>query len=521
MMRPRREPQIAFVFVGVSSLVVTICGRVTLFYSVYSRLEDAIAALRGVVGTYGQGAAANPNLLEYHGNRLLSQNWQERTAPCDNPRRPLLLSPATDEPSSLATQKDKLDLTPESKSCTRTPISPMGGDATSSTTAAIKALSYTPRCACSGRAVVSSLAVNRVQSTYSTPVYESAQGGILDFDRRLWSCMVSSVPRIDGKQELAHPRRGKGDETGAVSESAATSGGSSGKLDRSAYRRRAFASVHVGQLFFEDDPEERLADAAEEPTGRDPHAHQRRDRNKSLLPAIRRHQDCSNLIDRGSGDNQQRVDSRSVSEGWRLLSEPCHEALPKPSVTVLLPVKNGGAHLVDAVQSVRSCAQRMLPDWKLELLIVDDGSDDGAVERALAAVGLAAFWRGYEGSADNVGKETDKIRQEAAGSGTFFDEVATTEVPAEAQCHVSAVKNSTASAAVDDEEQAASEGARGNVLRKCFEGGASLAVRVIRHEHTLGVAESLNEGLREAKSELIARMDADDVCIPERLHEQV
>lgn len=505
---------------------MSICGRVTLFVSVYSRLEDAIAVLRGVVGTYGQGAAANPNLLEYHGHRLLSQNWQECTDPCDNPRRPLLQSPATDERSSLVTEKDRLGLAPESEPCTPTLISLMDGDATSPTTATIKALSYTPRCACSGRAVVSSLAVNRVQSTYLTPVYESAQGGILDLDRRLWSCMVSSVPRIDGKQELAHPRRGKDYETGAVSESTAIGGGSSGRLDRSAYRRRAFASVHVGQLYFEDDLEETLADAAQEPTGLDTHAHQRRDRNgvsgkESLLPAIRGHKDCLDLIDRDSGDHQQRVDSRSVAEGWSLLSKPCHEALPKHSVTVLLPVKNGGARLVDAIQSVRSCAQRMMPDWKLELLIVDDGSDDGAVERALAAVGLDAFRRGYESSAENVGKEDDKIKQEAAGSGTSFNEVATTEVPLEAHCHVSAVTNSTASAAVHDEEQAAGKGAHANVLRKSVEGGASLAVRVIRHEHTLGVAESLNEGLREAKSELIARMDADDVCIPERLHEQV
>lgn len=484
-----------------------------------------MVVLRGIVGAFGQRAASNPNLLEYHGHRLLSQKWQDRTDQSD-PRRPRLLSPASDEHSSLVTEKDTLDLATESASPAPPSVSPTDGNAGFSTAAAIKAASHAPRCACSGRAVVSSLAVNRVQSTYSTPVYESAQGGILDLDHRLWSCTVSSAQRIDGKQELAHSSTEKDDETGALSECAATGGGSSGRLDGSAYRRRAFASVHVGQLFFEDDPEDTLADATQEPTGRDPHAHQRRDRNsvvgeESMPPAIRGHQDCSNLICRGSGDHQRRVNSRSVSEGSRLLSNACNEALPKHSVTVLLPVKNGGAHLMDAVQSVRSCAQRMLSEWKLELLIVDDGSDDGAVERALAAVGFTSSRRGYDCSGENIGKDTDKIRQEVAGSGTSFNEVATTEMPAEAHCDVSAATNNTASAAVHNEEQAAGEDARGNVPRKCFEGGAPLAVRVIRHERTLGVAESLNEGLREAKSELIARMDADDVCIPERFHEQV
>ncbi|CAN0522543.1 unnamed protein product, partial [Scytosiphon promiscuus] len=46
-------------------------------------------------------------------------------------------------------------------------------------------------------------------------------------------------------------------------------------------------------------------------------------------------------------------------------------------------------------------------------------------------------------------------------------------------------------------------------------------VRIIRHEQTLGLAESLNEGLRDARGDLVARMDADDVCMPRRIIEQV
>ncbi|MFH0816513.1 MAG: glycosyltransferase [Methanobacteriota archaeon] len=46
----------------------------------------------------------------------------------------------------------------------------------------------------------------------------------------------------------------------------------------------------------------------------------------------------------------------------------------------------------------------------------------------------------------------------------------------------------------------------------------------IRHIHNterLGLVESLNLGIREAKGELIARMDADDVSLPERFMRQV
>lgn len=46
-------------------------------------------------------------------------------------------------------------------------------------------------------------------------------------------------------------------------------------------------------------------------------------------------------------------------------------------------------------------------------------------------------------------------------------------------------------------------------------------IRVIRNEENRGVAFSLNRGLEEARGKLIARMDSDDVCLPERLTRQV
>jgi glycosyltransferase involved in cell wall biosynthesis len=45
-------------------------------------------------------------------------------------------------------------------------------------------------------------------------------------------------------------------------------------------------------------------------------------------------------------------------------------------------------------------------------------------------------------------------------------------------------------------------------------------VRVITHLENLGLITSLNEGLKSANGRYIARMDADDVCLPERLEKQ-
>lgn len=45
-------------------------------------------------------------------------------------------------------------------------------------------------------------------------------------------------------------------------------------------------------------------------------------------------------------------------------------------------------------------------------------------------------------------------------------------------------------------------------------------VRVLTNEKNVGLAASLNRGLSEARGSLIARMDADDVCSPNRLQTQ-
>lgn len=46
-------------------------------------------------------------------------------------------------------------------------------------------------------------------------------------------------------------------------------------------------------------------------------------------------------------------------------------------------------------------------------------------------------------------------------------------------------------------------------------------VRVVRNKKNLGIAGSLNRGLELAAAPLIARMDADDICLPRRLELQV
>ncbi len=46
-------------------------------------------------------------------------------------------------------------------------------------------------------------------------------------------------------------------------------------------------------------------------------------------------------------------------------------------------------------------------------------------------------------------------------------------------------------------------------------------IRVLKNETNLGLTKSLNKGLKEAVGEYVARMDADDISLPERLVQQV
>src|SRR4051812_12493856 len=65
-------------------------------------------------------------------------------------------------------------------------------------------------------------------------------------------------------------------------------------------------------------------------------------------------------------------------------------------------------------------------------------------------------------------------------------------------------------------EDGSSDGT-GEILR----GITDARVRVIVNEKNVGVSASLNRGMAMARGEFVARMDADDVCLPGRAARQV
>jgi glycosyltransferase involved in cell wall biosynthesis len=46
-------------------------------------------------------------------------------------------------------------------------------------------------------------------------------------------------------------------------------------------------------------------------------------------------------------------------------------------------------------------------------------------------------------------------------------------------------------------------------------------IRLFRDEENRGYVKRLNQGLEQARGEFVARMDADDICLPDRLEKQV
>ncbi len=105
--------------------------------------------------------------------------------------------------------------------------------------------------------------------------------------------------------------------------------------------------------------------------------------------------------------------------------------MSEPLVSVILPVRNGGRYLSSAVESLGR------QEWRnFELVVVDDGSTDGALEQC----------------------------------GEFL-----------------------------------------KVLP---------AVQVVRHSESRGIVAALNAGVSAARGDYLARMDADDVCEPDRLGRQ-
>ncbi|CAM9313989.1 unnamed protein product, partial [Hapterophycus canaliculatus] len=496
------------------------------------RRQDAVAVLSGIVSAFGKRGAGNPNLLEYHGDALL---W----------RRDLPRASAQSSADSEVDTPFSVESATASPAGALAPAAAAAAAAAAAVSKAVEAAIAAPRCGSSGKAVVSSIAVNRVQSTYSTPVYASREGGVQDLDRRLWTSSTSRQAivgaagrRTDAARAAAPavaqaapaaPAAGQGQGPGerrcdgaigvwgggesetrtpVAGRGARERGSGSGGLDGAAYRRRVFNSVHVGELWFdeEDGGEVHASELAEDSaTSRSGHGI------------------CRSGKGGADGDNG----SGSSNNG----SETNAAAL-----TVLLPVKDGGDLLLDAVESVIACALEMPPEWSVELLIVDDGSEDGAVGRAVAAI--AAGDDGADAAAVAAlgfeGESGAGFRGHArGGEGSGGDGGATNERCAGKVEHESPKVERVGARVEDDgnrgggcgggDSNASGSGASdaSGLADRGTRTPCGVTVRVLRHDRSLGLADSLNEGLREAKSDLVARMDADDVCMPGRLRRQM
>lgn len=55
----------------------------------------------------------------------------------------------------------------------------------------------------------------------------------------------------------------------------------------------------------------------------------------------------------------------------------------------------------------------------------------------------------------------------------------------------------------------------------CLEQYADPRIRLFRNDHNIGQAHSLNRGLALCRTPFVARLDQDDVCLPDRLQQQV
>lgn len=525
----------------------------------FGRHEDALAVVNGIVGTYGSEAAANPNLLEYNGNGLLSRQPEKggssvsRTAlsrPSSVPgaRCAFRSGAATSAAghNDLASSVSPM-LTPTVPDVKQTVVAVADDDAVA-VEAAVRAARAAPRCGCLGRAIFSSLAVNRVQSTYSTPVYTSREGGLVDLDRRLWS-RLSKMERHRARGE----QRGDGGDwqlVGDVENKEDVGGwGWAGGFDGSAYRWRAFNAVHVGELWFQDGRGGRGAATNKKAAslgGGEVHDEKeidlngltRRIESAMSVEAGRRDRDAGKDAERWNGSGQsvadrgfgvpRRLAIAAVPAGGRIDTASGGAAEQRATVTVLLPVKNGGAHLLDAMESVIACARRTPPDCQVELLIVDDGSEDGAVEKTLAVVNATvdggqlaeprngADGKGGAGTGGDLDRANDEGgRERRGGVGTASPKEARGICANDVGIAVDGV------GLVADGATANSDASSIKYFVDLRRGRSCCVVRVIRHSRTLGLAESLNEGLREATGDLVARMDADDVCMPDRLCQQV
>jgi glycosyltransferase involved in cell wall biosynthesis len=73
----------------------------------------------------------------------------------------------------------------------------------------------------------------------------------------------------------------------------------------------------------------------------------------------------------------------SAAPGRAVTADDSSGSLPRPQLTVVVPVYNGGDEIVANVETIRSVVAEGLPGEEIEVIVVSDGSIDGSAERLL------------------------------------------------------------------------------------------------------------------------------------------
>ena len=73
----------------------------------------------------------------------------------------------------------------------------------------------------------------------------------------------------------------------------------------------------------------------------------------------------------------------STAPGRAVTADDSSGPLPRPQLTVVVPVYNGGDEIVANVETIRRVVAEGLPGEEIEVVVVSDGSIDGSAERLL------------------------------------------------------------------------------------------------------------------------------------------